>query len=443
MFHIWLASADNADIGNSIGIGRIRNDDTPPILTVQDASAAEGSGVVFMVSLLQRSEQEIVMQYQPETHAGANAASANDFTSTQRELTFKEGDTRKSFTVSTQEDSVHERDETFTVTLSTTQSPPRALQGDWIAEGTIENNDQPPVVELVLSPSPINENGDSTTVSATLSHPSVEETTVTVTAAAVSPAVAADFEQSGETLTIAALGTTHTGLVQITAMNNGVDAPDKRVTVSGMAENDLGVQAETPRSVTLTIEDDEDPPTVTLALVPGTIGENGGTTVLTPSLSHPSSEATVVTLLPSADDYTTSAAELTIAAGMTTVGGATLTAVNNETDAPDNEVMVMATAVNSQGIAGGPGGADVDHHGRRSGADVGADAVGESYRREGRPDRGEGDPEPPVEPTDHPGGSVRPGVAGGGRRLVAKRQHDAGDCRRVHGEHRLGDAGTG
>ena len=137
-------------------------------------------------------------------------------------------------------------------------------------------------------------------------------------------------------------------------MNNGVDAPDKRVTVSGMAENDLGVQAETPRSVTLTIEDDEDPPTVTLALVPGTIGENGGTTVLTPSLSHPSSEATVVTLLPSADDYTTSAAELTIAAGMTTVGGATLTAVNNETDAPDNEVMVMATAVNSQGIAGDP-----------------------------------------------------------------------------------------
>ena len=99
------------------------------------------------------------------------------------------------------------------------------------------------------------------TVTATLDHASSEATTVTVSATPVSPAVAGDFTLSGSTtLSIAAGATTTPDSVTITAVDNGVDAPDKRVTVSATATNTHRVNA--PKDVTLTITDDESTPTV-------------------------------------------------------------------------------------------------------------------------------------------------------------------------------------
>ena len=71
------------------------------------------------------------------------------------------------------------------------------------------------------------------TVTATASPASAEAFTVTVSAAAVDPAVAGDFTLGGATLSFAADATTSTGEVTITAVDNDVDAPDKTVTVSG------------------------------------------------------------------------------------------------------------------------------------------------------------------------------------------------------------------
>ena len=63
-------------------------------------------------------------------------------------------------------------------------------------------------------------------------------------AAAVEPAVAADFTLSdNKILTIAAGDTTSTGAVTITAVNNTSDDPNKQVTVSAGASNSQGVNA--------------------------------------------------------------------------------------------------------------------------------------------------------------------------------------------------------
>ena len=87
---------------------------------------------------------------------------------------------------------------------------------------------------LNLSPASISENGGVSTVTATLSAATTAATTVTVSAVPVSPATTADFTPSqNTTLTIAAGANSSTGTVTITAVDNDVDAANKRITVSG------------------------------------------------------------------------------------------------------------------------------------------------------------------------------------------------------------------
>ena len=119
-----------------------------------------------------------------------------------------------------------------------------------------------PSVTLQLMPTSISENGGSSTVTASLSHTSGQTTTVTVSATAVSPAVSGDFSlSSNKTLTIGAGQSASTGTVTITANNNGVDAPNKTVMVTGTATNSEGVTG--PSDETLTIRDDDATPVIT------------------------------------------------------------------------------------------------------------------------------------------------------------------------------------
>ena len=197
-------------------------------------------------------------------------------------------------------------------------------------------------------------------MTAVLDRPSSKPTTVTVSAAAVSPAVAGDFTLStNRTLAIAAGQTTSTGTVTITANDNNVDAPDKDVTVSGTAVNTQGITQ--PAVATLTISDDELPPTVTLSLSRTATDEDDSTEItVTASLSHPSSEETTLTVSAAAvapavdDDFKLDGETLTISAGQTvSTGTVAISTEDNETDAPDKNVTVSATVINTQGYERG------------------------------------------------------------------------------------------
>ena len=136
---------------------------------------------------------------------------------------------------------------------------------------TITDDDDAPTVKLALASSSIpRKRGGSTTVSATLSHPSSAATTVTVTGVS-------DFYTAGSdaAIVIAAGATSNaTDTAAIAAVNDDVDnIGDRSVTVTGTASNDQGVGAVTGKSLTLT--DDEATPTATLALSPSSISESG------------------------------------------------------------------------------------------------------------------------------------------------------------------------
>ncbi len=210
-------------------------------------------------------------------------------------------------------------------------------------------------VDLKLGNTSVTE-GSNTTVEAILVGGTASSgIVVTVAAAAGNNASAGDFSLSGSTLTIAS-GDSLSGQVRLNATQNTKDEPDKQVTVSGTTTA-TGINT-TISPVTLTIQDDDALPTATLNLSSSSISENGGSTTVTASLSHPSSEQTRITVAATpvspavAGDITVSNNKvLTIAAGSTTsTGTVTITANNNHDRGATKSVTVAGTASGGRGV---------------------------------------------------------------------------------------------
>ena len=118
----------------------IEDDDDPPALRVLDLTVTEGATASFEVTLSVKSDREVMVSYET---ADGTAEEPDDYASTSGTLTFEAGDTAKTITVTTVNDSVVETGgETFTLKLS---NPAHAtLSGGasgLTATGTIEDND--------------------------------------------------------------------------------------------------------------------------------------------------------------------------------------------------------------------------------------------------------------------------------------------------------------
>ena len=360
------------DLGTpSEATGTITDDDLPVVTVASDDNVTEGEDAVFILTREGVLSDELAVTF--VVTGGDAVLRAAPPTG----ATFGANEDTVRVPLATEDDDTDEVDATLTLTLddgeaydlgtssSATADRERGVRSpapddpgtQSAATVTVQDDDDTPKVTLVLTPASISENGGMSTVTATLDHASIADTTVTVSVTPVPPAVEGDYTRSpNRVLMIAAGETTSTGEVTITAVDNDVDAPDKTVTVSATAENTHGITP--PDDATLTITDDDDEPTVTLVLTPASISENGGTSTVTATLDRASSAKTTVTVsvtpvTPAVEgDYTLSTnRDLTIAAGETTSTGlVTVTAENNNVDAPDKEVTVSATVVNTRGI---------------------------------------------------------------------------------------------
>ena len=378
-FTLMLSNEVNAALpSDPTATGTIADDDDPPTMSVADADALEGDDIVFTLTLTAVSGKTVAVGY--ATYEDT-AVEDEDYTSVQvfREppvggLKFAPGETEKTVTVATTEDETDEADEIFSFEL---EDEDNAVLGNDVATGTIRNDEADPTVTLVLTPAQIQESGGQpvSRVTATLSHASATPTTVVVSMTAVTPARAADFEPSANLeLTVPANTTASTGTVTLTAVDNDTDAPDKRVTVSATASNPLGIVE--PGDAVLTIADDEPPPTVTLTLSQASIGEDGGTATVTaralPSVER-GDDGDDRARLPG--DFTLSASgRIAIPAGATDgTGTVTLTAVDDDTDAPDKRVDGDRDGGERPGDRAACG-RGPDRRGRRAAADGDADA---------------------------------------------------------------------
>ena len=335
----------------------VTDDDSAPTVTLDlsPSSISENGGTANVTASLSGASSQavtVVVSASPASPAVAGdfAISPNDT------LTIAPGATRSTgvVTITGVDNGVDAPDKS--VTVSATVSGGLGVIAPSSRTLTMTDDDGAPTVTLDLNPSSISENGGSANVTASLSGPSSQAVTVVVSASPVSPAVSEDFTiTSNKTLTIAAGQTSSTGAVTITGVDDGVDAPDRSVTVSATVSGGLGVSA--PSSQTLTVTDDEGAPAVTLTLGSPSIGENGGSSTITASLSAPSYATTTVTVsaAPGAGadpgDYSLSGTTLTIAPLETASAAAlTLSAVDNAVDAPDKTVYVSGGASNALGV---------------------------------------------------------------------------------------------
>ena len=94
-------------------------------------------------------------------------------------------------------------------------------------------------------------------------------------------------------------------------------------------------------------------PTVTLAVSPTAISENGGTATVTATLDMESTHETTITVSESSADVTQAGTTLTIAAGQTASSGSVvLTGVDNTNEDGSRQVAISGSAANSYGILG-------------------------------------------------------------------------------------------
>ena len=334
----------------------VENDDAPPppqvTLTLTPASITEDGGTSTVTASLDRmSSQDTIVTV---SAAPVSPATEGDYTlSVNRELTIAAGatDSTGEVTITAVDNDVSAPDKE--VTVSATASNTEGVTDPDPVTLTITNDD---VSELSIADASVDEgdSGSTTTLDFTVTLDPAATETVTVDWATSDGTAEAgtDYTAGNGTLTFDAGDSSRT--VSVTVAGDNVDEPDETftVTLSGESGAILG-----DGTATGTITDDDDPPTVTLTLTPDTIAEAGGVSTVAATLDHPSSESTTVTvtLTPEspavAGDYTLSGSRLTIPAGATTsTDTVTITAVDNDVDAPHKTVTVSATAENTQGV---------------------------------------------------------------------------------------------
>ena len=279
-----------------------------PAVSVADASAAEGDAVAFTVSLSEASSRQVTVEY---ATSDATATAGSDYTATSGTLTFAAGETTKTVSVATTDDSVDEEDETFTLTLS---SPANATLGDATAAGTINDDDESLPAVSVFDASAAE--GDAVAFTVSLSEASSQQVTVEYATSDGTATGGTDFTAQSGTLTFTAGETTKT--VSVATTDDSADEDDETLTLtlSSPANATLG-----DATATGTINDDDSLPAVSVA---DASAAEGDAVAFTVSLSEASSQQVTVEYATSdgtaaaGEDYTATSGTLAFQAGEVT-----------------------------------------------------------------------------------------------------------------------------
>ena len=352
------ASASGHEVADpsSLTLAIIDDETTPVTLELSASSISENGGAADVTAYLgvpSSQDVTVVVSATP-----VSPAVEGDFTvSSNNTVTIAAGSTHSTdvVTITGVDNSVDGPDKSVTVSATVTGHDVTAPSSHTL---TITDDEDAPALTLILSASSIGENGGAANVTASLSGPSSQDVTLVVSASPEPPALSDDFTITPNgTLTIAAGSTQSTDVVTITAVDNGVDGPDKSVTVSATVSG--GDEVGAPSSQSLAITDDDATPTLTLEISASSISENGGDADVSAYLSGPSSQDVTVTISVSptspavSGDFTISSNNaLTIAAGSThSTDVVTITGVDNRVDAPHKSVTVSATVSGGHGVS--------------------------------------------------------------------------------------------
>ena len=254
----------------SSGTGTITNDDMPPpVLSVAaEASAPEGDPVEFEVSLSAAADAVVTVDFKVSLASDDTARDDDfvDFSEASGTVTIPVGSLTGTASVMTKEDTDIEPDETFTLTLS---NPQGAIFEDdkttLTSEGTIENDDEPPLPMLSVAATASATEGDPVEFEVTLSAAADAEVRVDfeVSFKGEDTAMADDVTTTSGTVTIP-MGST-TGTASVATVDDDAVEPDETftLTLTTVAEVDgemVAMVNPAASSGTGTITNDDIPP---------------------------------------------------------------------------------------------------------------------------------------------------------------------------------------
>ena len=288
-------------------------------LSIAPASATEGDDIVFTVNLSETSADDVTFDYATSRESDDNSE-GNDFTATSGTGTITAGSTYTTITVPTHDDgfndasSRYEGDETFTVTIS---NPTLAGISQATAKGTILDDERLPTVKFTSSDRLTTEDAGHITNFLTFDVVPPGEHTAYISFTSSGTATAGqDYNIQNTTLTVNAnINSITTNIIMV---NDNVAELDETAIITVVAAS-ANIQVDPEFSTrTLTIQDNDEHPTLSFTSETYNVNENDGHAVLTVNKTGDSSfplrvdyETVSRNLAIAGDDYVATSGTLT------------------------------------------------------------------------------------------------------------------------------------
>lgn len=327
----------------------VQADDLPAVtLSVGNTTIDEDGGTATITATLDETFTDDVTV---NLGFSGTATSGSDYATPSTTITIPAGDTsaNASTGITASADTIHEGNETIIIDITgATNAEEDGTQQKTI---TITDDDSAPIVTLSTGSATIGEDGGNSTITATLSNPSSSAVTVDLSYSGTASS-GTDYSTPSSSITVPAGQTTANATTGITATGDVIYEGNETViidisSVTNGSEN--GTQQQT-----ITIDDAESPPTVSLSTSTSSIAEAAGSSTLTATLSTAAAETVTVNLAYSGTatngtDYATGPASISVSAGQTT-GTATITATQDGT-VEDDEIIIVDISSVSGGSA--------------------------------------------------------------------------------------------
>ena len=254
-----LSNPEGAGLGDDTGEGTIIDNDQPLELAIDDAPpVVEGGTAEFVVRLSAVSGVAVTVDF--ETVDGT-AKAGSDYTAASGRLTFTAGETTRTISVATLDDTVPEAEEGFTVVLS---NPEGASLEDDTGEGTITDDDEPP--ELAIDDAPPVVEGSTAEFVVRLSAVSGVAVTVDFETVDGTAKAGSDYTAASGTLTFTAGQLVQT--ISVATLDDTVPEAEEGFTVVLSNPEGASLDDDTGKG---TITDDDEPPELAIDDAPAVV----------------------------------------------------------------------------------------------------------------------------------------------------------------------------
>ena len=273
LFEVLLANASNAVITDFVAEVTIDNDDlfSGPTASIGDLTTTEGGPAQFVISLSQASTDTVTVDYQ--TVDGTATAGA-DYIARSGSIVFQPGDTIKTRTVTTVQDTIAEPIENFSMTLT---NPVNANLGQSVGTAVINDDDSATPV-LSIDNASLTEGGTAN-LNVSLSLASSSVVTVDYQTADGSAIAGSDYTSKTGTLTFNPNEVSKT--IPVDTLQDILVEPSEHFTVV-LSNPGNATIADATGDVTINDDDAGGGPTLSIADL--TVSE-GGSAVFTITLS--------------------------------------------------------------------------------------------------------------------------------------------------------------